>query len=56
MIRARVKTEPAARWSVAREFNRRIKRRFGELGIQIPIPPLPPSPVPPPAGLREAAQ
>ncbi|HYZ33782.1 MAG TPA: mechanosensitive ion channel domain-containing protein [Crenalkalicoccus sp.] len=38
MIRARVKTEPAARWNVAREFNRRIKRRFDELGIEIPYP------------------
>ncbi|HYI82578.1 MAG TPA: mechanosensitive ion channel domain-containing protein, partial [Acetobacteraceae bacterium] len=38
MIRARVKTEPAARWSVGREFNRRIKQRFDERGIQIPRP------------------
>ena len=37
-IRARVKTEPSARWNVAREFNRRIKRRFDELGIEIPYP------------------
>ncbi|MDO9708170.1 mechanosensitive ion channel domain-containing protein [Paracraurococcus lichenis] len=37
-IRARVKTEPAARWPVAREFNRRIKQRFDELGIMIPRP------------------
>jgi small conductance mechanosensitive channel len=38
VIRARVKTEPAQRWAVGREFNRRIKRRFGELGIEIPYP------------------
>jgi small conductance mechanosensitive channel len=38
MIRARAKTEPAARWNVARELNRRIKRRFSELGIEIPYP------------------
>lgn len=38
MIRARAKTEPAARWNVLREFNRRIKRRFDELGIEIPYP------------------
>jgi small conductance mechanosensitive channel len=37
-LRARAKTEPAARWSVMREFNRRIKRRFDELGIEIPYP------------------
>jgi small-conductance mechanosensitive channel len=38
LIRARAKTEPAARWNVARELNRRIKRRFAELGIEIPYP------------------
>ncbi len=37
-IRARVKTDPAARWSVGREFNRRIKQRFDQLGIEIPYP------------------
>lgn len=38
VIRARIKTEPLARWSVAREFNRRIKQRFDKLGIEIPYP------------------
>jgi moderate conductance mechanosensitive channel len=38
VIRARVKTEPAARWNVGREFNRRIKQRFDALGIEIPYP------------------
>jgi moderate conductance mechanosensitive channel len=38
LIRARAKTEPAARWNVMREFHRRIKRRFAELGIEIPYP------------------
>ncbi len=38
VIRARVKTEPAARWAVGREFNRRIKQRFDRLGIEIPYP------------------
>jgi moderate conductance mechanosensitive channel len=28
----------AGRWSVQREFNRRVKRRFQELGIQMPTP------------------
>jgi len=38
VIRARAKTEPSARWNVARELNRRIKNRFAELGIEIPYP------------------
>ncbi|TCZ57788.1 mechanosensitive ion channel family protein [Roseicella aquatilis] len=38
VIRARVKTEPSSRWPVTREFNRRIKLHFSELGIQIPRP------------------
>ena len=29
---------PASRWPVQREFNRRIKQRFDELGIEIPYP------------------
>jgi len=38
VIRVRFKTEPSQRWAVAREMNRRIKRRFDELGIEIPYP------------------
>jgi small-conductance mechanosensitive channel len=38
VIRARIKTDPSARWSVGREFNRRIKQRFDRLGIEIPYP------------------
>jgi small-conductance mechanosensitive channel len=38
VIRARIKTDPAARWAVGREFNRRIKQRFDRLGIEIPYP------------------
>jgi small-conductance mechanosensitive channel len=38
LIRSRIKTEPAARWAVGREFNRRIKQRFDKLGIEIPYP------------------
>ena len=38
VIRVRLKTEPSQRWAVAREMNRRIKRRFDELGIDIPYP------------------
>lgn len=36
VIRVRIKTEPLERWNVMREMNRRIKRRFDELGIEIP--------------------
>jgi moderate conductance mechanosensitive channel len=38
VIRVRLKTEPSQRWAVGREMNRRIKRRFDELGIEIPYP------------------
>lgn len=38
VIRARTKTVPIRQWAVAREFNRRLKRRFDELGIEIPFP------------------
>jgi len=36
VIRVRLKTEPSKYWAVAREMNRRIKRRSDELGIEIP--------------------
>ncbi len=38
VIRARVKTEPGLQWQTGREFNRRIKKRFDEAGIEIPFP------------------
>lgn len=38
VMRIRLKTDPSQRWAVAREMNRRIKRRFDELGIEIPYP------------------
>ncbi len=37
-IRCRIKTKPIKQWEVAREFRRRIKNRFDELGIEIPFP------------------
>ena len=37
-IRARLKVLPVAQWRVRREFNRRMKRRFDEEGIEIPYP------------------
>ena len=36
IVSARVKTLPLKQWSVSREFNRRIKRRFDQLGIEFP--------------------
>jgi small conductance mechanosensitive channel len=38
VIRARIKTQPIQQWMVGREMNRRIKKRFDELGIEIPFP------------------
>ncbi len=38
IIKARFKTRPLKQWDVTREFNRRIKNRFDELGIEIPFP------------------
>jgi small-conductance mechanosensitive channel len=38
IIRARFKTKPRRQWGVTREFNRRLKNRFDELGIEIPFP------------------
>lgn len=38
ILRARIKTRPAKQWWVRREFNRRMKKRFDELGIEIPFP------------------
>lgn len=38
IIKARIKTKPIKQWFVGREFNRRMKKRFDELGIEIPFP------------------
>jgi moderate conductance mechanosensitive channel len=38
VIVCRLRTGPAQRWAVMREFNRRMKKRFDELGIEIPFP------------------
>ena len=37
-VRARTKTRPLRQWVVGREFNRRIKLKFDERGIEIPFP------------------
>jgi len=38
VIKARITTQPIKQWEVGREFNRRMKRKFDELGIEIPFP------------------
>ena len=38
LIKARIRCGPFGRWSVRREFNRRMKMRFDEHGIEIPYP------------------
>jgi len=38
VIKARYKTQPVQQFTVGREMNRRIKKRFDELGIEIPYP------------------
>jgi len=38
IVRARTKTVPVEQWKVGREFNRRLKKKFDELGIEIPFP------------------
>ena len=38
IIKARTKTKPIKQWRVAREFNRRLKKKFDEKNIEIPFP------------------
>lgn len=38
VIKARIKTVPGKQWFVGRQFNRRMKKRFDEEGIEIPFP------------------
>jgi small conductance mechanosensitive channel len=38
VIRVRLKTKPLKQWGLKREYNRRVKKRFDELGIEIPFP------------------
>ena len=38
IIKARTKTKPIRQWAVGREFNRRLKRKFDDLDIEIPFP------------------
>lgn len=38
IIKARFKTAPIQQWNVGREMNRRMKKKFDEVGIEIPFP------------------
>ena len=38
VIKFFIKTKPLKQWTVKREMLRRIKRKFDELGIEIPFP------------------
>jgi moderate conductance mechanosensitive channel len=38
VIKARFRTVPSQQWTVGREMNRRIKKKFDELSIEIPFP------------------
>jgi small-conductance mechanosensitive channel len=38
VIRCRFRTNPGSQWAVSREFNRRYKKRFDAVGIEIPFP------------------
>jgi len=37
-VRVRIKTLPGSQWAVGREYNRLVKKRFDEVGIEIPFP------------------
>jgi small conductance mechanosensitive channel len=38
IIKCRLKVRPASQWLIGREFKRRLKNRFDELGIEFPFP------------------
>jgi small conductance mechanosensitive channel len=38
VIKARITTKPIKQWSVGREFNRRLKKKFDQRDIEIPFP------------------
>lgn len=38
IVRGRIKTKPIKQWRVKREYNRLLKKKFDELGIEIPFP------------------
>jgi small-conductance mechanosensitive channel len=38
VVKARIRTVPLKQWAVGREMNRRIKKKFDDVGIEIPFP------------------
>jgi small-conductance mechanosensitive channel len=38
IVKVRIKTVPIRQWAIGREMNRRIKKEFDRLGIEIPFP------------------
>jgi small conductance mechanosensitive channel len=38
VIKARTKTKPLKQWRIKREFNKRLKKKFDQLDIEIPFP------------------
>jgi small conductance mechanosensitive channel len=38
VIKCRLKVRAGSQWTIGREFKRRLKNRFDELGIEIPFP------------------
>ncbi len=38
IVKARIKTKPIMQWAIGREYKRRLKKRFDQLGIEIPYP------------------
>lgn len=38
IIKARTTTKPLKQWRIGREFNRRLKKKFDEMDIEIPFP------------------
>jgi small conductance mechanosensitive channel len=38
VVKGRLKTKPIQQWAVGREYRRRLKKAFDEIGIEIPFP------------------
>ena len=38
IIRVRMTTKPLKQWGIKRAFNKRVKKKFDERGIEIPFP------------------
>jgi small-conductance mechanosensitive channel len=58
VVTGRIRTGPGQHWAVRRQFYARVKKRFAEVGIEIPytyLAPAPP-PAPPPSAAADAAR